>query len=109
MHDEPMLPKSPWALTSDQVIEALGLDPARGLSATEVAARLERFGPNILAEFHATSWWTILLRQLRSFVVYLLFAGAALSFALGDHLEGFAILAVIGVNDPTASLPCATR
>ncbi|MBW2190440.1 MAG: hypothetical protein GQ551_03205 [Myxococcales bacterium] len=30
----------------------------------------------MLAEFHATSWVTILLRQLRSFVVYLLVEGA---------------------------------
>ena len=96
--DESMLTPAPWALTSDMVIQALQANPAGGLSDAEVSSRLDRFGPNILAEFHATSWWTVLFRQLRSFVVYLLFAGAALSFALGDHLEGFAILAVIAIN-----------
>ena len=89
---------APWSVEHGRVLQALNVRLADGLSADEVATRRERFGPNILAEFHATSWLTILWRQLRSFVVYLLIAGAALSFALGDHLEGFAILAVIGIN-----------
>lgn len=69
-----------------------------GLSPQEAVLRQERFGPNVLSEFHATPWLTILLRQLRSFVVYLLVAGAALSFVLRDQLEGFAILVVIAIN-----------
>ena len=89
---------APWSVEHGQVLQALGVRAADGLSAREVLLRRERFGANILAEFHATSWLTILWRQVRSFVVYLLVAGAVLSFALGDHLEGFAILAVIAIN-----------
>ncbi|MBT8467628.1 MAG: cation-transporting P-type ATPase [Deltaproteobacteria bacterium] len=95
---QPATDPPPWSVVHGEVLQALDVRPADGLGANEVATRRERFGPNILAEFHATSWLTILWRQLRSFVVYLLIAGAALSFALGDHLEGFAILAVIGIN-----------
>jgi magnesium-transporting ATPase (P-type) len=40
--------------------------------AQEVQEHRERFGPNMLEEFRAVSWITILFRQLRSFVVYLL-------------------------------------
>jgi len=89
---------APWSIEAERALRELDVAPSTGLSTDEVVARRERFGPNTLSEFKATSWWTILFRQLRSFVVYLLFAGAALSFALGDELEGFAILAVIGVN-----------
>lgn len=95
---QPASELAPWSVEHGQVLQALDVRTADGLSAPEVTLRRERFGPNILAEFHATSWLTILWRQLRSFVVYLLVAGAALSFALGDELEGFAILAVIGIN-----------
>lgn len=89
---------APWSVESERLLDELVVRPADGLSAADVTVRRERFGPNILAEFHATSWLTILWRQLRSFVVYLLVAGAALSFALGDELEGFAIVAVIAIN-----------
>ena len=89
---------APWSAEHGQVLQALDVCAANGLSAREVLLRRERFGANILAAFHATSWLTILWRQVRSFVVYLLVAGAVLSFALGDHLEGFAILAVIAIN-----------
>ena len=95
---QPASEEAPWALVQDRILQALEVVPARGLTPQEAVDRRERFGPNVLAEFHATSWWTILVRQLRSFVVYLLMAGAALSFALGDHLEGVAIGVVIAIN-----------
>ena len=89
---------APWSLDEDQVLRIFAVRTADGLSNADAAKRRVRFGPNVLTEFRAVSWWTILWRQLRSFVVYLLMAGAALSFALGDHLEGFAIVAVIAIN-----------
>jgi len=89
---------APWSIDTDLVLETFDVNPTEGLSPREVSERLERFGPNILAEFHAVSWFTILWRQLRSFVVYLLIAGSVLSFALGDQLEGVAILVVIVIN-----------
>jgi P-type Ca2+ transporter type 2C len=89
---------APWSVERDRVLQELDVRASDGLSTPEALLRQERFGPNILAEFHATPWLAILLRQLRSFVVYLLVAGAALSFALGDRLEGFAILVVIAIN-----------
>jgi len=97
-----MLPSAPdsrpWSLAHDRVLRDLEVVARDGLSQQEAVLRKERFGPNVLAEFHATPWLTILLRQLRSFVVYLLIAGAALSFVLGDQLEGIAILVVIAIN-----------
>ena len=95
---QPASEETPWSQASDRLLRTLQVQPADGLSTAEATRRREQFGPNVLAEFHTTSWWTILIRQLKSFVVYLLMAGAALSFALGDHLEGFAILAVIAIN-----------
>lgn len=80
------------------MLQALDVLESEGISSAEAALRQERFGQNILAEFRPTSWLAILVRQLRSFVVYLLVAGAALSFGLGDRLEGFAIVAVIVIN-----------
>jgi len=95
---QPASDPAPWSVAPDRVLQRLDVGSSEGLTPQQAALRQDRFGPNILAEFHATPWPTILLRQLRSFVVYLLVAGAGLSFALGDRLEGFAIVAVIVIN-----------
>lgn len=90
--------RTPWATEKDRVLHGLCVRADEGLTPNEAQARLERFGPNVLTEFQATSWLTILWRQLRSFIMFLLAAGAALSFALGDYVEGAAIVAVIVIN-----------
>ena len=84
---------------------ALGTDPARGLSDTEAAARLEREGPNMLAAATAIPWWRRFLAQLRSTVVLLLLAATAISLALWllDHdtalpYDAIAILAIVLLN-----------
>lgn len=87
-----------WAADGAEVARDLGVEPEVGLSDQEVERRLTQFGPNQLVEHESTSWFKILVRQLRSFVVYLLVAGAALSFVLGDAIEGLAIVAVIAIN-----------
>ncbi len=89
---------TPWATEQEQILGDLDVRVDQGLTVQEAQARLERFGPNVLTDFRATPWLTILWRQLRSFIMLLLAAGAALSFALGDHLEGVAIVAVIVLN-----------
>ncbi len=43
-------PAAPWSLTPVDAAHAVGVDPARGLSAAESRARLEEFGPNQLQE-----------------------------------------------------------
>ncbi len=88
----------PWSLTNDQLCGALSVDPERGLSRLEVARRLKTFGPNTLRKTKKTTAWEVLVRQLQSVIVALLAAGAALSFALQETLEGFAILVVIVIN-----------
>ncbi len=63
---------APWSIDKARVLETLEVRPSTGLTAQEVQEHRERFGPNVLEEFRAVSWITILFRQLRSFVVYLL-------------------------------------
>ena len=88
----------PWGTEQEQILRTLDVRVEEGLTMDEAEARRARFGPNVLTDFRATSWLTILWRQLRSFIMFLLVAGAALSFSLGDHLEGVAIVAVIVLN-----------
>jgi len=88
----------PWKCSAEIVLDELGVSPAQGLSHDEAARRLECYGPNELAEVRPVSAARILVDQLRSMVVALLVAAAALSFAFGGPVEGMAILAVVLVN-----------
>lgn len=94
----PAPPVAAWhALPAADVLARLGVD-ADGLSEAEAAARASRFGPNTLRVAAPVSAWRILAAQLRSVVVLLLVAAAALSWATGDTAEAAAIAAVLVLN-----------
>ena len=65
-----------------------------GLSAVEAAARLERDGPNELVSGRRTLP-DVVLAQLRSPLLGLLAAAAVVSLAVGEHVDGGIILAII--------------
>ncbi len=69
-----------------------------GLSESEAAQRLERYGPNALEIAKPTSAWKILVDQFKSLVVLLLIGAAALAVVMGDTAEAVAIGAVLLLN-----------
>ncbi|HYL53320.1 MAG TPA: magnesium-translocating P-type ATPase [Acidimicrobiia bacterium] len=82
----------------------------RGLSAGEVARRLETEGPNAVRT-HRVRWWAVLGRQLRSPLLLLLLVTALISFFVGDRSDsviiGVILLASVGlgfVNEYRAQL-----
>jgi Mg2+-importing ATPase len=86
-------PELPDALTAVRVAsapidEVLGwLDSsAGGLSSAEVPARRARYGPNAVRTHHVKAL-AVLGRQLRSAVLILLAATAAVSYFLGDSIQ----------------------
>jgi Ca2+-transporting ATPase len=70
----------------------------QGLSEQEAAARLERFGPNALIAHPERTAFAILIDQLKSPVVWLLGAAAAVAGAFGEWNETIAIVAVLVIN-----------
>ncbi|MDH6365961.1 MULTISPECIES: HAD-IC family P-type ATPase [unclassified Breznakia] len=79
----------------DQVIVDIGSDGQVGLTSKEVETRLEEYGKNVLEGGKKVSPWHILLEKLNNIIVYLLLAAAAISFALGDTVEGIAVLIAV--------------
>jgi len=86
------------ARTADEVSRELGTDAAHGLTEAEAVARLARHGPNALASAKKRPALAILAHQFRSLIVLLLLAAGGVAFALGDNIEGVAILVVIVLN-----------
>jgi Ca2+-transporting ATPase len=91
------LPEHPWHAPADAVCDALAVD-ANGLATSNVEARRSRFGANILREVETRSIAAILLDQVKSLVVALLFAAALVSLFFGDIPETIAIVVVLVLN-----------
>ncbi len=86
------------SLSSQETAKRLETHLERGLTPAESAARLERVGPNELIERQGPSFWKLLLNQFNQFLVIILVVSALISFALGEWLDGGAIMAIVILN-----------
>ena len=89
----------PWhAETPESVASHLAVNPATGLTAAESEARLQRHGPNRLAEPAPRPVWLKLLDQFRSFLIIVLLGAAVLAGAVGDLKDAVVIAIVVVIN-----------
>ena len=86
------------ALDTPQLVHALNVDPALGLSASEVVERRTRYGSNSIQSIRPRPAWRLLFDQFTSVVVALLFAAALVAWATGDVIEAIAIVVVLVIN-----------
>jgi len=66
-----------------------------GLSSTEAAERLKKYGPNQLAAGEKTSPLKIFLGQFKSILILILIAAALVSFATGHQFDASIILIIV--------------
>ena len=98
----PSVTKTPlsqrWAATAalEEVLARLD-SSTDGLSSTEAAARLQRYGPNALRT-HRVNALAVLGRQLRSVVLGLLAATAVVSYFLGDTTQAIIIGVILAAS-----------
>lgn len=86
------------ALSPEAAAVELGVEPTQGLASSEVRERLLRHGPNVLPETPPPSLLILLGRQIKNFIVALLFATVLLSLFLGEIGDALAILAALLLN-----------
>src|SRR5512147_780689 len=81
-------------LTVDETLKELDAN-LEGLSRTEAAERLARYGPNTLRETKGISPWEIFLGQFKNFLIILLLAATVISLLLGETLDAIVIFAIV--------------
>ncbi|HKI97607.1 MAG TPA: HAD-IC family P-type ATPase [bacterium] len=92
-------PSGHWhCMAPGEVAARLEVDPATGLQPAEATHRLERYGPNKLAEQPPTSVWKLMLQQVQSFLILLLFGASLLAAAIGHFRDAVVILVVTAIN-----------
>ncbi|MGE5617759.1 MAG: calcium-translocating P-type ATPase, SERCA-type [Sphingomonadaceae bacterium] len=83
------------------LVEAAGqlrTDLAKGLSAEEARARLEKYGPNELQERKGPSFLQMVLAQLTDFLVIILIVASVISMVLGEFIDAGVIMAIVVLN-----------
>jgi Ca2+-transporting ATPase len=94
----PAGPPAPHASSAAEVVAALGTDAHDGLRGDDAAKRLERHGPNELAQAPPTPWWRRFGRQFADLLVWILIAAAIVSGLLGEWIDVGAIFAIVILN-----------
>lgn len=92
-----LAPPQPWASSPKDLFGTLSAT-AEGLSPDEAERRLREHGPNKLREAQRRSLWTIFFDQLKSLIVLILVAAAAVAIAFGDYIDAAAIGVVLLLN-----------
>jgi P-type Ca2+ transporter type 2C len=84
-----------YRLDVPTVLERLGTDATRGLSAQEAAKRLQERGPNELQAAAHISPWSVLADQFKNILVVILIAAVVMSAVLGHTVEAVVIGAIL--------------
>ncbi len=92
-----------YRLSAEESCTKLGVDPAKGLSSEEAAARLARDGANEFAKQEHTSLLVKFLSQFKSFMILVLVAAAVISGVVGylggeGMTDAIIILAIVVIN-----------
>ncbi|HOT25448.1 MAG TPA: cation-translocating P-type ATPase [Anaerolineaceae bacterium] len=84
--------------SAEAAVLELATRPETGLTSEEVQERQKRYGFNELREKPLPTFWELLGRQLKDFIVLLLLAAAVISALLGDWLEAAVIMLIVVLN-----------
>lgn len=92
-------PRAAWhAQSSEQVLQALAVDPGQGLSPDAVAQRLHQHGHNRLPAVRGLPAWRRFLLQFHNPLIYVLLIAGGVTLALQAHVDAVVILAVVLIN-----------
>jgi hypothetical protein len=82
----------------EQVLARLGSDSVAGLSASALAERTKRYGPNAVSSHHARLL-SVLWHQVRSQLLGLLLAAAIASYLVGEKSDAMIIGVIVAMSE----------
>jgi Ca2+-transporting ATPase len=87
-----------WALSAEEAVEQEGVDPDRGLDASDAAQRLASYGPNELPTEPPPSVWEVARGQLANPMNIMLLIVCVASFAILQVATGLVVLGLVTFN-----------
>ncbi len=85
-------------LSITEAASLLATDVEQGLSVNEAKKRLTQYGQNKLHKGNRFSALIIFVSQFKSLVIWVLIGAAAVSAALGETVDGIAIITIVILN-----------
>jgi len=82
----------------EEIRKELDVSLDKGLSNKEVEERKNKYGLNKIKEKEKKSLVSIFLSQLKDVLIYVLLGAAAITFIIGEHVDGIIILLVVLLN-----------
>ncbi|HCX04746.1 MAG TPA: ATPase, partial [Clostridiales bacterium] len=82
----------------EEIREELDVSLDKGLSNKDVEERKNKYGLNKIKEKEKKSLVSIFLSQLKDVLIYVLLGAAAITFIIGEHVDGIIILLVVLLN-----------
>ena len=102
MNDRHLEDRCSWhASPAAEVVQRLEVDAAEGLSSAEAARRLERDGPNRLAEARREPRWRAFLRQFQDLLIIILLIAAVVSLVVTREWETPVVIALVVLLNAT--------
>jgi Ca2+-transporting ATPase len=92
------MPETRWETLEVQEVFNQLQSSDTGLSSDEARKRLEEVGPNVLAAEEKIKFFSIMLHQFRSPLIYVLLVAAVVTFFLQEFVDMWVILAVVILN-----------
>ncbi len=90
--------KHDWHILSvEETLKALEASPG-GLTGNEAAARIDRFGRNVLQETAKKTPLSMFLAQFADFMIIVLIAAAVVSGLIGEITDAIAIIVIVVLN-----------
>ncbi|KAH8687444.1 hypothetical protein BGZ60DRAFT_425344 [Tricladium varicosporioides] len=90
--------KHPFLLSVEETAQQLGTNIETGLTARSVSDLQKSHPRNELEGGGGVAWYKILIKQISNAMILVLVFAMALSFGVGDHIEGGVLAAVIVLN-----------
>jgi len=87
-----------FSKSAQEVLSELNVEPAQGLSSTEVQARLAQYGENKLKGKPKKSFAALFFAQLKDMLIYVLLGAAVITILIGEYVDAIIILLVVVLN-----------
>lgn len=82
----------------EQVLKELNVNPATGLSTSDVKTRLEKYGENKLKGKPKKSLISLFFSQLQDMLIYVLLGAALITVLIGEYIDATIIILVVILN-----------